>query len=337
MAFKNFGLDGMEDYVGNHLRVFISLTLVLLVFVGMIALSVFFVAVRGKEQVMVPDVTGEELTQALLLLQAKELYPKIQLRNSNSSEERGLILEQDPDAGTIVKAERRINLVVSSGQALDKVGNYMGRDIGDVRGDIAAVPLISLKEPLMYQFSKESPGSVIQQNPQPDTDLTGPVVLELVVSRGPQSARITIPDMEGLTLQGALEQLNQARINFIFAVRPVEDNERPETVVAQNPRGGTEIDINQKITVTISAPVAEEGETAGIFRYTLPNNPYPLPISVDALLPGGGRRRLVGINHLGGEFVLPYRLPGGSTLVLSMLDRELYRETIAGEKSPGDL
>jgi len=322
MAFRNSGLD---DYVGNHLRIFISLTLGILVFVGMIALSVFFVAVRGKEQVMVPDVTGEDLTQALLKLQAKELYPKIQLRNSNSSEERGLILEQDPDAGTVVKAERRINLVVSAGMALDRVGNYLGRDIGDVRGDIGAMPLITIKEPLMYQFSRENPGMVIQQNPKPDTDLTGPVVLELVVSRGLENARITVPDMEGLTLQGALEQLNQARVNFIFAVRPVEDNERPETVVAQTPRGGTEISGTQRVTVTISAPVAGDGEVTGIFRYTLPNNPYPLPVAVDAMLPGGGRRRLAAINHLGGEFVLPYKLPEGSVLVLSMLDRELYR------------
>ncbi|MDR1507570.1 MAG: PASTA domain-containing protein, partial [Treponema sp.] len=167
MAFKNLGfnLDGLEDYMGNHLRIFVSLTLGLLVFVGMISLSVFFVVVNGKEQVMVPDVTGEDLTQALLKLQGKELYPKIQLRFSNSSEEKGLILEQDPDAGTVVKAERRINLVVSSGLALDKVGNYLGRNISDARADIAALPLLSIKEPFMYQYAREAAGTIIQQNP----------------------------------------------------------------------------------------------------------------------------------------------------------------------------
>jgi beta-lactam-binding protein with PASTA domain len=334
MAFKNFGfnLDGMEDYVGNHLRIFISLTLGLIVFVGMISLSVFFIAVRGKEQVMVPDVTGEELTQALLKLQVKELYPEIQLRFSNSSDEKGLILEQDPDAGTVVKAERRISLVVSSGVALDKVGNYLGRNINDARADIAAIPLLSIKEPFMYQYSREAAGTIIQQNPPAGTDLTGQAALELVVSRGQENVRITVPDLEGATLQTALERLNQARINFIFELVPAGEGDTPETVAAQSPLGGSEINAEDKISVSLYAPVPKEGEAAGLFRYTLPRNPYPLPVTLDALLPGGATRRLISVNHPGGDFTLPYRLPDGSTIILTMLDRELYRQTVRIEE-----
>jgi beta-lactam-binding protein with PASTA domain len=333
MAFKNFGvnLDGVENYVGSHLRLFISLTLGLLVFVGMISLSVFFIAVRGKEQVMVPDVTGEELTQALLKLQVKELYPEIQLRFSNSAEEKGLILEQDPDAGTVVKAERRISLVVSSGVAQDKVGNYLGRNINDARADIATIPLLSIKEPFMYQYAREAAGTIIQQSPSAGTDLTGPVSLELVVSRGQENARITVPELEGASLQTALEKLNQARINFIFEMIPAGEGDIPETVAAQKPLGGSEINAEERITVTLYAPVPNEEETAGLFRYTLPKNPYPLPVTVNALLPDGVTRRLISVNHPGGDFTLPYRLPNGSTLALTMLDRELYRQTLRSE------
>ncbi|MDR0402237.1 MAG: PASTA domain-containing protein [Treponema sp.] len=335
MAFKNLSgkLDGLEDYVGSHLRLFISLTVGLLVFVGMISLSVFFIAVRGKEQVMVPDVTGEELTQALLKLQVKELYPEIQLRFSNSSDDKGLILEQSPDAGTVVKAERRISLVVSSGVTLDKVGNYLGRNINDVRSDIAAVPLLSIKEPFMYQYAAEAAGTVIQQNPPAGTDLTGPAALELVVSRGQENVRITVPNLEGAAFQTALERLIQARINFIFEIVPPGEGDIPETVAAQNPFGGSEISAGDTMTVSLYAPVPGEGEAAGLFRYTLPRNPYPLPVTVDALLPGGATRRLAGVNHPGGNFTLPYRLPDGSTIVLTMLDRELYRQTVRSEES----
>jgi beta-lactam-binding protein with PASTA domain len=330
MALKfGFSLDGMED---SHLRLFVSLTLGLLVFVGMISLSVFFIAVRGKEQVMVPNVTGEELTQALLKLQVKELYPEIQLRFSNSSEERGFVLEQDPEAGTIVKAERRISLVVSSGVALDKVGNYLGKNINDARSDIAAVPLLSIKEPFMYQYAKEAAGTVIQQKPPAGTDLTGPVSLELVVSRGQENVRITVPNLEGDTLQTALEKLNQARINFIFEMIPGGEGDTPETVAAQNPLGGSEINAEDRISVTLYAPVPKTGEAAGLFRYTLPKNPYPLPVTVDAQLPGGVTRRLVGVNHPGGEFTLPYRLPDGSTIILTMLNREIHRQTVRSDE-----
>ena len=86
-------VGAMEGYVGNRLRFFISLAVGLMVFVGLIALAVFFVAILGAEQTMVPDVRGLELTEALLELQVKELYPRIQLRYSQSAADRGRILE----------------------------------------------------------------------------------------------------------------------------------------------------------------------------------------------------------------------------------------------------
>ncbi|MDR1929249.1 MAG: PASTA domain-containing protein [Treponema sp.] len=342
MAVKDFSLDGM----GSHLRLFISLTVGLLVFVGMIALSVFFIAVRGKEQVMVPDIAGKELTQALLELQDKELYPLIDLRITGSAEDKGMVLEQEPEAGTLVKAERRINLVVGAGLALDTVGAYIGRDVNEVRAEIAAVraqseqPLLNLKEPFMFQYAPEPAGTVLQQKPQAGTDITGPIVLELVVSRGQENARITVPDITGLGFQEALDKINQTKVNFIFSMRPPAEGEGPGIVVSQNPQGGVEISSSDKLSVTVTSPEAAEGERAGLFSYTLPVNPYPLALTVDAELPGGTRRRLINVNHPGGQFTLPYRLPEGSSLVLFMLGRELHRETIgssAENPEPGGL
>ena len=331
MAFS-LNTDKIESYVENHLRLFVSLTLGILVFVGMIALTVFFYAVKGKDEVLVPDIIGKELIPALLELQRKELYPRIQLRQAESGEREGIVLEQNPDAGTIVKAERRINLVVSEGTALDKVGNYLGRNINDVRQQIAALPLLAIKEPFMYQYAPEAAGTIIQQNPPAGTDLTGPELLELVVSRGQEDTRITVPDIEGLELRAALERLRQTGLNFIFELTDTDDGNKAGTVAAQNPLRGVEVNADANITVTLYTPIPAEGERAGLFRYQLTKNPYPLPVTVDALLPGGARRRLVSVNHPGGEFTLPYCLPEGSEIALSMLDREIYRVTVVEEE-----
>ena len=48
----------------------IVMAMCLIVFVGVIAVAVFFIAVRGAEETMVPDVRGKELTDALLELQS---------------------------------------------------------------------------------------------------------------------------------------------------------------------------------------------------------------------------------------------------------------------------
>jgi hypothetical protein len=65
-----------------------------------------------------------------------------------------------------------------------------------------------------------------------------------------------------------------------------------------------------------------------LFRYAIPKNPYPLSVRLEALLPAGERVRLVSMEYPGGELTVPYRLPEGTTLVLSMLNREIYRETV---------
>jgi len=328
----NFGKGSANGFM--DLRLFVSFTVGLLVFVGLIALSVFFIFVRGKEEVMVPDVLGKDLTQALIELQDKELFPKIQLRAAAIGEEKGIILEQSPEPGTLVKAERRIDLVISQGISLDKVEDFLGKNINDVRSAIrefntqAKDTVIVLREPFMYQYSSQIAGTVLQQKPVPGSDINGNVVLELVVSRGQENTRITVPDLMGLPFIDALTKLSQLKTGFVFTMRNPYEGEKAGVVYNQNPSASSTIGIDGKITIGITAPAAGKGEGVGLFSFTLPANPYPLPLTVEAELPNGTRQLLVSTNHSGGEFSIPYKLPANSIIVLSMVDREIYRQTV---------
>ena len=333
----------MESYVSNHLRLFISMTAGLLVIVGIAAVSVFFITVRGAEQTMVPDVQGRDLTTALLELQVKELYPRIHLRFSQDPADKGLILEQSPLPGTIVKAGRRIQLTVSQGVMITTVENYVGRNVEQVRMDLltisaAASPggafqLISIKEPLMYEFSSEPAGTVLQQRPVPGSSISGPTVLELVVSRGSEKTLTRLPDLLGLGLEDTLEQIGQTGIDFEFSLRPVQSGEKPGTMVTQNPAGDTLVSSNTRVAITMSVPDGAasgsfENEVFGLFTYEMAKNPYPLLIRLESILPDGERRRLLSVQYPGGRLAVPYRQPPGAVLVLYMLNREIYRETV---------
>jgi len=331
----NFDFDSMEEIAAKRLKLFISMMAVLLVIVGLIAISIFFVAVRGAEQTLVPEVRGKELTEALLELQVKELYPRIQLRYSQSSRDRGQILEQDPRAGTIVKAGRQIRLVVSQGVMINRVENYVGRNIDDVRMDLQTFvatsgnPLLSLKEPLMYDFSPEAPGTVLRQKPEPGTDISGPMSLEFVVSQGQEHALLTVPQLTGLSLSSVLEQIGRMGIVFEFSLREIREGEKGETVVYQTPAAGTSVTSNVIVDLVVNTPSQlRDGEVYKLFTYTMPINPYPLPVRLEAILPSGERLRLISVEYPGGKFTVPYRLPVESVLVLSMMNREIYRETV---------
>ena len=329
-------LGSIEGYVANHLRLFVLSVIGLIVLVGIIAVSVFFIVVRGEEQTMVPDVTGKELTEALLELQVKELYPRIQLRYTQTSRDKGLILEQDPPPGSIVKAQRRIRLVVSQGVVVNRVEDFVMRNIDEVRMDLMTIqtaagspPLLIIKEPLMYEFSTERAGTILAQKPEPMTEISGPMTLEFIVSRGRDNQTITVPRFTGLSISAALELISSTAVNFRFVLKERSEGEIGEAVVSQSLAENSVISINTPVNLTVTPPERiADNEVFGLFSYAIPQNPYPLAVRLEAQLPSGERQRLITVNYTGGEFTVPYKLPQGTVLILSMLNRELLRETI---------
>ncbi|MDR0910121.1 MAG: PASTA domain-containing protein [Spirochaetaceae bacterium] len=311
---------------------FFCISLVLLMFIA--ALAAFFFDVNGAEQTMVPDVRGTELPNALLELQVKELYPRIQLVYSNTEADKGTILSQDPQPGTIVKAGRRIRLVVSQGVVINTVGNYIGRQAEDVRMDIRTlfVPgstgskaLLTVQEPFIYEYAPEDPGTVIQQDPAPGTALSGPAVLSLVVSLGPEFTEVITPNLVGLDPKAAADKLIQADLGFEFAIRQPREGEQANIVVYQEPSANSPTETGAHIYVLSNSP--------GLFEYTLPENPYPLTLSLEALPPNAGERTLlVECRFSGGNFTFPYSEAEGTTLILSQMGREIYREVVTGSQ-----
>jgi beta-lactam-binding protein with PASTA domain len=304
--------------------------------VGIVAAAAFFISIRGEEQTMVPDLRGKDLTAALLELQVKELYPRVQTRYSSQGD-KGIILEQEPNAGTIVKAGRRIRLVVSQGAQMSVVGNYLGRTVNEVRLELQALSttggtgqqFLSLKEPFMYQFSDREPGIILQQKPEAGASLSGIAQLEVVVSQGPEHKTVPTPNLIGRTVKQALDIMNSTDIIITFSLQNGFSGEVPETVISQSPAANTTIPANNRMSAVIASPqTIPAGEIFALFSYLLPQNPYPLLLELDAVLPSGERNQLVKVNFPGGEFTVPYHLPLGTTLILSMLGREIYREPV---------
>jgi len=330
------GFSSIEEYVKNHLRMFILSAIALVILTGIVAVSVFFVVVHGEEQTMVPDVTGKELTEALLELQVKELYPRIQLRYTHTSRDKGLILEQEPLPGTIVKAGRRIRLVVSQGVIVNRVENFISRNIDEVRMDMmtlqaaaGGIALLSIKEPIMYEYSADRPGTILAQKPEYGGEISGPLAVEFVVSRGRDNQTVTVPQFTGLSIPAALNLISDSGVNFRFIQKAGSDGESGETVVSQSHAENAAISINTPVLLTVTTPEnIPDNEVFGIFRHTIPQNPYPLTVRLEALLSSGERQRIITVNYTGGEFTVPYKLPQDTVLILSMLDRELLRETV---------
>jgi beta-lactam-binding protein with PASTA domain len=324
------GIKKLDTVDAGHYRLAIVGLLIIIALMIVSGIIAFSIVLQGEEQTLVPDIKGLDLPEALIKLQEKELYPRLSLRYTDDPESRGQVLEQDPLPGSIVKAGRRIALVVSRGTIQDKVGNFIGQQVDEVKLSLQAVfgsarQLVTIKEPLIYVYDKAPAGMILEQEPEPGTEISGPVQMTFVVSRGAEKAMVKVPDLLGLTINEAALQIEKAGINFTFTARPAEGREQPGTIVAQRPVPGTLEDPTIPVHITWSVPLVKENTVSGLFMQTLPEYPYPFKLSLIAEPPTGPRVPLITVEHPGKQFTFPYSVPKGTVLVLQVLNRVVAR------------
>ncbi|HOV93331.1 MAG TPA: PASTA domain-containing protein [Spirochaetales bacterium] len=332
-----------SNWTAAQKRTFVWFAVLLLVVFVVVALIIFFAVLQGPEKVMVPDVRNMDLADALVLLQQKELYPRLTLRFTNNPQDKNMILEQSPEPGTIVKAGRRIKLTVSKGAILSKVENYIGQDLESVKLHLQSLfttstALVTVREPAMYMTSDKPAGTILEQNPPAGTEISGPIVIDFVVSKGPDTQVVQVPNFVGLGLSDAVKLAQTSPITIDFALRKARGNEQGGVVVDQSLEAGKQAKPTDRMKVTLTAmPNTETGQSAesgqaspinGLFVYKLPEYPYSVPVKVEVLDQNGGRTTLASLKHPGGNFSLPFSLPAGSTIVLTVLDREVSRTEV---------
>ena len=355
-------LNEMEADLQKNSPAFVAYAVAVFVLMFGTALAVFFFANKGYEQVLVPDVTGKSLTRALLEMQEKELYPKLQLRYSDLPGQAGQVLSQNPRAGSIVKAGRRVTLVVSRGVIIDHIGNYVGTNLDALKNKLDALyggvetPQITIANPV-FKMDAAPIGTILEQEPPEGTPITQPVELQLIVSSGPTPPRVSVQNYIGKTIAEILEGMGTTPLLFEFTSHVAKDGETPGTVVSQSEPENSQVGEYSKIALEFALPelnTAFSGDTIvdadikgrtedevagakkidsskltnGIFSAKVSRYPLAVPVKLEAFPPEGASYTIASFNHIGGEITVPYAVPHGTTLALSVLDQEKERLTV---------
>lgn len=325
-----------SEFTGNYLnggKTSVITAIVSLVITLVVCLAVFFASVQGAEKVLVPDVVGESLTDALLKMQAKELYPKIQLKYSDFPGDKGTILEQNPKAGAIVKAYRRVTLTVSRGIAIDFVEDYVGKNADEVRNslDLLFSGSDSLVEvsPFVYVKDESNPGTIIAQYPEAGTSLAEKVKIQFVVSSGMETEKIEMPKLEGLNIEQLLSAMAEHKIILDLDVKE-EENAPAKGKVGDVEKTKDEVEAYTRVKAILEVkPRQEKNEMVqGIFSCILTDYPFPVPYVLTAKDTEGKTAVLISANHPGKNFTVPYNVKKGTTLVLSVMGNETAKVVV---------
>lgn len=313
--------------------------------------AAFAVFIKGPEEVMVPDVVGKTLEDALMLMQDKELYARLVMRHS-TEKDRGLVLEQTPAAGSIRKGYSRVSLVVSDGPVVGEVADYIGMTLDEVRLSVAAQfagepkPLIVIGQP-MYKIDSAPIGTVLEQEPAAGTAVNSTVTVNLVVSRGTGSDTVSPPNLKGFSLDALLNAVSSLPLLFDYTSQVPQGDEAAGTVVSMEGANAA-VNLWSRIKVVLAMPAGEvDGKVYGILKTW--TDAYPVAVkmrlvavadtedeeAIDAQEIGGNERdegvTIASFMHTGGQVTVPYCVAPGTVLELYAQDTLCAKMKVKGE------
>jgi serine/threonine-protein kinase len=197
----------------------------------------------GPPHVTVPDVKGQQWTQAQATLHDAGLNP---VEHIVPGATKGQVSATDPAAGQSVPKGSTVRVNVWAGPAPATVPNVVGTTL--------ATALDTLRNagfnPNPHIVSSDAPqNQVISQSPAPGTSSTKGTTVNLNVSSGPPA--VTVPSVVGESAQQAVGDLQSAgfQVNqqFVSVSEPSEDG----IVQSQNPDGGTSKTKGSTVTIEI--------------------------------------------------------------------------------------
>jgi eukaryotic-like serine/threonine-protein kinase len=296
---------------------------------ALIAVVTFLIAIKGRERTLVPEVEGLDLLEALPELQDRGLQylvvPKFDMEIA-----RNVVISQRPSSGSVVKQGRVVELSVSKGAVLDRVPNYIGYTLEGAEDSLRAIyassykPLLRIADP-SYVHAAKPEGTIIEQEPPPDTPVSGVTELHFVVSLGPAGRTVTVGDYVGKDYGEAITELAEKSLPFVFTIDGTRKGAEG-TVVAQSPKSGSQMPGDSLVQLWMKPPAFDKDEQVfDTFQYEVPKYAVRVPVRVELVSRDGSVLLLDMRYHPGGLLAVPYVAGKGDELVLWIDDREVAR------------
>ena len=194
--------------------------------------DVTIVVSKGPERYEVPDLGGRTASQATADLEAEHLGVGRTTRAYDADVPKGQVVSSSPAAGTELKRDATVDIVVSRGPQPIVVPGVTGTTAEAATTKIEGAGLKVSRGDDAYSTTVPK-GSVISQSPASGTLLPGETVT-ITVSKGPEM--VAVPEVEGLSRSAATKKLQDA--GFTVSVQTFLGGPLDE-VRASRPSGGT--------------------------------------------------------------------------------------------------
>jgi len=164
--------------------------------------------------VSVPDVSGKNLNEARQTLSLKKLIMIEDGSRPSDRYEKGRVVFQDPEAGSKVRVNKVVKLVVSEGSEMTDIPQLTGKSLEYSTQTLAEHGLIRGKLSQIHT-PRYAAGRIIVQDPLPGPEkVKSGRPVNLLVSRGDEEEKYVMPDLLGLKAQAVIAKLKSWDFKF---------------------------------------------------------------------------------------------------------------------------
>lgn len=202
----------------------------------------------GPAPVPVPNVVGMTLSNAVATLLAADLVVGNVATMYSLTVPAGVIISQDPEAGTIVPYQSAVNLVNSLGLPPVEVPDVVGMTQANAEATILAADLTVGTITEQYDDTVAA-GLVISQNPAAGQFALYGSPVHLVISLGP--APVMVPDVVGLMQTDAEAAIIAAGLT-VGSITEMYNDLPAGTVISQLPFAGTSVAPGTAVDLVVS-------------------------------------------------------------------------------------
>ena len=230
---------------------FIALLVVILLMGFFTGAFLSFGKFWSSSEVEVPNVVGQSTEAAQNILENKKLRVQV-VENYSSDVDPGFVISQTPEAGSTVKEDRLITIYVSKGGEKVSVPDVTGLTKEEAASQLskAGLKVGNITE----EFSDKPSGTVLRQSPSGNDKLEKGKAVDLVVSKGKEIKKVSVPNVMGSTLDAAKTAITKAGLS-VGSVTEQESSKPAGTVIGQT---DGQVDPNGAVNLVIAKQVAKE-------------------------------------------------------------------------------
>ncbi len=199
-----------------------------LAFLVVFALVAFNISKYQRQDVIVPNVVGEELAEARAILARNHLRIRVVRNLYNPNYPAGVVISQRPISGHKKKSESEVEVVISKGPELVRIPDLLGKT--QIEAELALEEVgLKLGEILTGSNPTMTEGTVIKQLPETNAQIQrgASVTITINVISG---NLVQVPNFIGRSLTEVRAELSTLGLSFNKAVS-VPDNIYPEGII----------------------------------------------------------------------------------------------------------